>query len=269
MPDDDVVLVVPQHELQLRQLGAQLVPVPEGHLAVAHERGHRVLDLAGARGEIRPLGIRERAHGATPRPGSGRARSPRGRSGPRAARRRRGAASRPRRSACPRSPSRGGRCPAGSGTRRPARDLDRLELAADLAELERRAALLHEPRLVLHLVVLEAERLAGADEEQLADVGVGLGPDELVAPRLLDAPRRDRVAADPLERSREPLRVRRHVLVGAAELLRRVDRQPHARVAERAQRALRGELRERRRLVVALLREAARAPPRRARRSRS
>ena len=47
--------------------------------------------------------------------------SPRVRSGPRGGRRRRGGASRPRRSACPRSPSRGGRCPAGSGTRRPRR----------------------------------------------------------------------------------------------------------------------------------------------------
>ena len=52
----------------------------------------------------------------------------------------------------------------------PARDLDVLELAADLAELEACAALVHEPGLVLALVVLEAQRLAGADEEQLADV---------------------------------------------------------------------------------------------------
>ena len=46
------------------------------------------------------------------------------------------------------------------------------------------------------------------------------------------------------------------VLVGAPELLRRVHGQPQARVAVRAQRALGGELREDRRLVVALLGEA-------------
>ena len=69
------------------------------------------------------------------------------------------------------------------------RDLDGLELAADLAELERGPALLDEPCLVLHFVVLEAQRLAGPDEEQLADVVVGLGPDELPAPGLLDSPR--------------------------------------------------------------------------------
>jgi hypothetical protein len=36
------------------------------------------------------------------------------------------------------------------------RDLERLELSARLAQLELGPALLHEPRLVLHLVVLEA-----------------------------------------------------------------------------------------------------------------
>ena len=74
-------------------------------------------------------------------------------------------------------------------------DLDGLELTADLPELEPGATLLHEPRLVLHLVVLKAERVAGADVEELADVRVGLGPDELPAPRLLDAPRSRRVGA--------------------------------------------------------------------------
>ena len=44
---------------------------------------------------------------------------PRGRTGPRAARRRRAAASRPRGSACPRRRRRGARFPAGSGARRP------------------------------------------------------------------------------------------------------------------------------------------------------
>ena len=43
------------------------------------------------------------------------------------------------------------------------------------------------PRLVLDAVVLQAERLSGSDEEDLAAVLRGAGPDELVAPRLLDA----------------------------------------------------------------------------------
>src|SRR4051812_43701317 len=49
-----------------------------------------------------------------------------------------------------------------------------------------------EPRLVLLAVELQRQRLAGADEEDLAAVGVREGPDELPAPRLLDAARVDR-----------------------------------------------------------------------------
>src|SRR5207247_5022218 len=45
----------------------------------------------------------------------------------------------------------------------------------------------HVNRLVLHIVVLEREHLAGFDVQDLADVAVGLGPDELVPPRLFDA----------------------------------------------------------------------------------
>ena len=96
------------------------------------------------------------------------------------------------------------------------RDLERLELAPDLAELEPRAPLLHEPRLVLDLVVLQAQRLAGADEEELADVVLGLGPDELPAPWLVDLARRYAYGES---RSREPER-----LVGDA--LARADPEP-------------------------------------------
>ena len=39
--------------------------------------------------------------------------------------------------------------------------------------------------LVLLLVVLEGEALAGLDDEDLPDVAVGVGPDELVAPGLV------------------------------------------------------------------------------------
>ena len=63
MADDGVALLVPEHELQLGQLGAQEVPVAQGDLAVAHERRHRVLDLARARGEIGAFGVREGADG--------------------------------------------------------------------------------------------------------------------------------------------------------------------------------------------------------------
>ena len=66
--DDNVALLVPQHELQLRQLRAQAMPVPHRHLAVAHERGHRVLDLARARGEVGALGVGEHVQGGHSRP---------------------------------------------------------------------------------------------------------------------------------------------------------------------------------------------------------
>jgi hypothetical protein len=42
-------------------------------------------------------------------------------------------------------------------------------------------------RLVLAVVVLQAEHVAGAHVKDLADVAVGAGPDELIAPRLLDS----------------------------------------------------------------------------------
>src|SRR5690242_11972225 len=59
-------------------------------------------------------------------------------------------------------------------------------LLARLAELEPRAAAFDVPALVLLPVELQRERLAGADEEDLPDVGVGFGPDQLPAPWLLD-----------------------------------------------------------------------------------
>src|SRR6266571_4818519 len=48
-------------------------------------------------------------------------------------------------------------------------------------------ALQHVDRLVLLVVVLQTQDVAGLDVEDLADVAVGLRPDELVAPGLLDA----------------------------------------------------------------------------------
>src|SRR6266550_3236833 len=44
-----------------------------------------------------------------------------------------------------------------------------------------------EDRLVLALVVLEREAAAGLDDEDLPDVAVGVGPDQLVAPWLVDS----------------------------------------------------------------------------------
>src|SRR5436309_15909185 len=55
-----------------------------------------------------------------------------------------------------------------------------------VAELELCAAALDLPALVLLAVELEREGLAGAHEEDLPDVRVGVRPDQLPAPRLLD-----------------------------------------------------------------------------------
>src|SRR5262249_21167546 len=52
-------------------------------------------------------------------------------------------------------------------------------------ELER--ALLDEERLVLHAVVLQAQLVARADEQDLPAVTLGRGEAELVTPRLVDA----------------------------------------------------------------------------------
>src|SRR5262249_55137110 len=67
------------------------------------------------------------------------------------------------------------------------------------AELELGPALLNEPRLVLDVVELQAERLAGLHEQQLADVVVGLGPDQLVTPGLLDLARIERPVVETLD----------------------------------------------------------------------
>src|SRR5436190_1680352 len=73
---------------------------------------------------------------------------------------------------------------------RPGRDhLLVQRLLAGLAELELRAIALHVPALVLRPVELERECLRGPHEQDFADVRVGVRPDELPAPRLLDPPR--------------------------------------------------------------------------------
>src|SRR5262245_52847362 len=72
-------------------------------------------------------------------------------------------------------------------------------LVARRAHLDLRAARLHEPRLVLLAVELEAQRLAGLHEEQLAAVVVGERPDQFVAPGLLDLRRLDCELLQPTE----------------------------------------------------------------------
>src|SRR5262245_18816963 len=61
-----------------------------------------------------------------------------------------------------------------------------LERLVGVAELDPRLTVEHVPRLVLDAVVLEAQRLAGPDEEHLSAVRIGAGPDQLVTPRLVD-----------------------------------------------------------------------------------
>src|SRR5262249_21932355 len=70
-------------------------------------------------------------------------------------------------------------------------------LLAALAELDPRAAALDIPALVLFPVELERERLACPHEQDLPDVGVGMSPDQLPAPRLLDAAR---LEGEPVQR---------------------------------------------------------------------
>ncbi len=52
-------------------------------------------------------------------------------------------------------------------------------------DLEEHAAFPEEDRLVLLVVILQAQRMTGVDVNELADVAVGLRPVQLVAPRLL------------------------------------------------------------------------------------
>src|SRR5262249_35094848 len=68
-------------------------------------------------------------------------------------------------------------------------DLNTQDRVAGRPELELRTTRLDEPGLVLLPVELERERLAGTDEEDLADVRLRLREDELVPPRFFDAAR--------------------------------------------------------------------------------
>src|SRR5919201_3382820 len=91
----------------------------------------------------------------------------------------------------------------GDAVDRPRREPERGAGADDLAlehrlphvaELKLRPTALHVPAFVFLAMELEAERAAGADEEQLPDVLLGMRPEELVAPGLLDPLRLEREA---------------------------------------------------------------------------
>ena len=63
--------------------------------------------------------------------------------------------------------------------------ISRLTSSSAFLDLEQHPSGPEEDRLVLLVVVLQAERVAGVDVNQLADVAIGLRPVQLVAPRLV------------------------------------------------------------------------------------
>src|SRR4051812_10529523 len=138
-----------------------------------------------------------------------------------------------------------------------------------LAQFELGLALEDVPAFVFLAMELEAQRLARANAEELPGIFVRLRPDQLVAPWLLHLVRLKGEAIQALEvrggqrplhgwaiLRLKPLRVLGEVLLGAPQVLRRVDGQPQPLVTESGQAALGGELWEGRRLVVAALGEA-------------
>jgi hypothetical protein len=135
-------------------------------------------------------------------------------------------------------------------------DLGGRRLLAGGSELELGHSLKEVPRLVLLPMELERELLTCVHRQQLARVVLSEGPDQLVAPRLLD-PLPFKLGEESRSATRRSSHyepgVRLEVLLRAAQVLRRVDSQPKAFVAESAQAALAGELRKGGRLVVAAL----------------
>ena len=113
---------------------------------------------------------------------------PRVRSCPRAARGRRAAASTPRGWSCPRARSPGAPSRAESERRARAEHLIEHRVARS-ADLDLGAPLLDVPRLVLLRWNWSESECPALHEQDLAHVSVPVGPDQLPAPRLLDAPR--------------------------------------------------------------------------------
>ena len=118
--------------------------------------------------------------------------SPRGRSRPRPGRRRRAPGSRPRRARPARSPRSDGAARPATWAPSPGPSSRVGHRPVVVLEVEQEPAAHDEDRLVLALVVLERQPAAGLDHDHLAAVAVRQGPDQLVAPRLVDAPRRTR-----------------------------------------------------------------------------
>src|SRR4051794_19973170 len=86
----------------------------------------------------------------------------------------------------------------------------RQERLARSAQLELRPALEDVPRLVLDVVELQAQRLAGLDDEKLAGVVLGDREDQLVTPGLLDLLRLGREAGSTVEVRGAQVMVIRH-----------------------------------------------------------
>ena len=169
--------------------------------------------------------------------------SPRARSRPRAGRRRRAPASRPRSARTARSPRSDGSDRSARGGCSPGPSSSTQTAPSSSSRYSRSRPAETQDRLVLDQVPLERQPLAGLDDEDLADVAVGVRPDQLVAPRLLDAPG-GAAAASALTRrapaARRPTssasrgRLGGRLRVDADERLRpgRPDQQPRAVVEE-------------------------------------
>ena len=107
---------------------------------------------------------------------------------------------------------------------RPWLEMERGPRADDLAighrasgqcQLDLGATRLEVPGLILLVVKLKAERITGADEEDLADILIGLGPDLLPAPRLVDVLLLERESIQAFEIWLIEIRhIRAHIQVG-------------------------------------------------------
>ena len=153
---------------------------PSGHaprpvMAVASTQGYT---RAG-----RPATPPKSSAGATARS------CPRARSRPRAGRRRRAPASRPRSARSARSPRSDGSARSARGGGRPRPSSSTPDRARVVLEVQPQPAGWRR-RIDSSLTTWRwsDSRLPGLDDQDLADVAVGVGPDQLVAPRLLDPP---------------------------------------------------------------------------------
>ena len=80
-------------------------------------------------------------------------------------------------------------------------DLDR---AGIVLEVQPEPSVGNVDRFVLDQVALERQPPARLDDEDLADVSIGVGPDQFMAPRLLDPPGVGSLAAHSPRTNRSP-----------------------------------------------------------------